>query len=133
MRRPRGIASRELALIDGVEVSATGLGRGPLAPTEDWRGLAVLGELDLAELKVEAAVARGMVRDLCDLHLLCVAGVDLEAAIRSGPTDVVVALKALTDAARFADQPALDLRRAWSVDEAIAYFESEARRIIAGW
>ena len=111
---------------------ATGLGRDPLGPTEEWRGVQVLGDLDLAELKVEAAVERGMLRDLCDLHLLCLAGVDLETAIGAGRIDPVVALKALTDSARFSGQPALRLRREWSLEEAIEYFESEARRILGG-
>ena len=79
-------------------------------------------------LKVEAAVRRGMVRDLCDLHLLCVACTDLGAAIRASGIDLVVALKALSDAERLRSQPELELRRAWSAEEAIGY-TAEARRL----
>jgi hypothetical protein len=111
-------------------VSATSLGREPLAPTEPWNELAVLSAPDLAELKVEAAVRRGMLRDLCDLHLLCLAGTDLEAAVRASGIDPIVALKALTDAERFRGQPELELRRAWSAEEALAYFTAEARRLL---
>lgn len=131
--RLRGISAGELAVVvKGIDVSATSLGRGTLGPSDAWRDLDVLGAPDLAELKVDAAVRRGTVRDLCDLHLLCLeAGADLEAAIRTGPHDLVVALKALTDSARFASQPALDLRRLWSVDDAVAFFQVAARRMLA--
>lgn len=131
--RLRGISDDELALVlRGVEISATSLGRETLGPPEPWRGLDVLSGADLAELKVHAAVSRGMVRDLCDLHLLCLAGEDLEKAVHASPVDVVVALKALTDAERFAGQPALDLRVEWNVDQAVAFFEQQARRILGG-
>lgn len=131
--RLRGISAAELAVVvGGIDVSATSLGRGTLGPTDAWRHLDVLCALDLAELKVDAAVRRGMVRDLCDLHLLCMeAGADLEAAVRAGPHDLVVALKALTDSARFAGQPALELRRRWSVGDAVAFFQAAARRMLA--
>lgn len=86
--------------------------------------------LDLAELKVSAAVRRGMLRDLCDLHLLCVAGTDVEAAIRASGIDLIAAFEALTDAERFRAQPELDLRRPWSPEEAYAYFTGEARRLL---
>lgn len=129
-RRLRGITDAEPSLVlGGVEVSATSLGRAPLADPGKWLGISVLSIEDLAELKVEAAVRRGMTRDLCDLHLLCLAGADLEAAIRAGTIDLVVALKALTDAARFERQPALALRTRWSVEDAVGYFEVEARRL----
>ncbi len=85
---------------------------------------------DLAELKVEAAVRRGMLRDLCDLHLLCLAGSDLEAAVRASGIDLVATLKALTNAERFRGQPELELWREWSAEEAIAYFTAEARRLL---
>ncbi len=62
----------------------------------------MLGLDDLAELKLHAAVERGMVRDLCDLHLLCLAGADLDRALEPGRMDAVVALKALTDPYPFA-------------------------------
>jgi hypothetical protein len=131
-QRLRGISHAELVVVvNGVQVSATSLGREPLAPTEPWNELAVLSALDLAELKVVAAVRRGMLRDLCDLHLLCLAGIDLEAAVRAGGIDLVTVLKALTDAERFRGQPALELRRAWSLEEAIAYFTAEAQRLLA--
>ncbi len=130
-RRLRGISASELTLtVEGVELSATALGREPINATEEWRGLSVLGLTDLAELKAEAAVMRGMLRDLCDLHLLCVAGADLGLALRAGRVDPVVALKALTDVGRFERQPPLDLRLEWSAEGAVAYFEEEARQII---
>lgn len=47
--------------------------RRPLDEPGEWRGVRVLGLDDLAELKLHAAVERGLVRDLCDLHLLCLA------------------------------------------------------------
>lgn len=109
---------------------ATSLEREPLAAPDTWNDLTVLSALDLAELKVGAAVRRGMVRDLCDLHLLCLAGVDLETAVRASGIDLVVVLKALTDAERFRDQPELDLRRAWSAEKAIDFFTAEARRLL---
>ena len=90
----------------------------------------MLSALDLAELKVEAAVSRGMLHDLCDLHLLCLAGADLAAAVRASGIDLIVALKALTDAERFRGQPELELRRAWRAEEALAYFTAEARRLL---
>jgi hypothetical protein len=121
-----GITAAELsAVLGGVEVSATGLGRPPAAATEEWRGVAVLSALDLARLEVEAAVHRGMLRDLCDLYFLCRGGIEL-----ADDVDPVVALKALTDPERFAGQPALELRRECSVDAAIGYFEREARRLL---
>jgi hypothetical protein len=40
-------------------------------------------------------------------------------------------MKALTDPDRYEGQPALGLRRAWSIEEALAFFASEARRIIS--
>lgn len=130
-QRLRGISHAELVVVvNGVQVSATSLGREQLAPAERWNELAVLSALDLAELKVEAAVRRGMLRDLCDLHLLCLAGMDLEAAVRASGIDLVAALKALTDAERFRGQPELELRRAWSAEEALAYFTAEARRLL---
>ena len=130
-QRLRGISDAALILVlDDVEVSATSLGRGPLEPTESWNGLAVLSAPDLAELKTVAAVRRGMLRDLCDLHLLCLAGAELEAAVRTSGIDLIVALKALTDGERFRGQPQLDLRREWRADEAVAYFTSEAQRIL---
>jgi hypothetical protein len=113
-----------------VQISATSLGRELLAPAEPWNELRVLSAPDLAELKVEAAVRRGMLRDLCDLHLLCLAGTDLEVAVRASGIDLVAALKALTDAERFRGQPELELRREWSVGEAMAYFTAEARRLL---
>jgi hypothetical protein len=131
-RRLRGISAGELAVVmREVDVSATGLGREPLDESRTWEGLQVLSKLDLAELKVDAAVHRGMARDLCDLHLLCESGVALEQAIHAGGTDLVVAMKALTDPDRYEGQPALGLRRAWSIEEALAFFASEARRIIS--
>jgi len=129
--RLRGISHAELVVVlNGVQVSVTSLGRDVLAPTESWNALTVLSAPDLAELKVEAAVRRGMVRDLSDLHLLCLEGADLEAAIRASGIDLVVALKALTAAERFRGQPELELRRQWSAEEAIAYFTAEARRLL---
>lgn len=129
--RLRGISAAELHVSLGeVDVFATALGRDTLGPPELWLGLSVLHPLDLAELKVVAATRRGMSRDLCDLHLLCESGVELEAAIRASPIDLVVALKALTDAERFRGQPALDLRVDWTVDAAVAYFEDQARRLL---
>lgn len=129
--RLRGITAAELsAVLGGVEVSATGLGRPPAAATEEWRGVAVLSALDLARLEVEAAVHRGMLRDLCDLYFLCRGGIELADAARGSDVDPVVALKALTDPERFAGQPALELRRECSVDAAIGYFEREARRLL---
>lgn len=131
-RRLRGISARELALVvDGVELSATSLGRAALAEASSHDGVPVLSLPDLAELKVTAAVGRAAARDLCDLHLLCVAGVDLERAIRASEIDLVVALKALTDAERYEGQPALDLRRQWSVEEAVEYFRRSAKRLLA--
>lgn len=130
-RRLRGISASELALvIDGVELSATSLGRDPLEPPSEHRQVKLLSMADLAELKVTAAVGRAAVRDLCDLHLLCNAGADLERAIRASEIDLVVALKALTDAARYQAQPALDLRVAWSVDDAVELFQTEAARLL---
>jgi hypothetical protein len=130
-QRLRGISHAELVVVlNGVPVSATSLGRDPLAPAEPWNELAVLSALDLAELKVEAAVRRGLIRDLCDLHLLCLAGTDLEAAVRASEIDLVVALKALTDAERFHGQPALEIGQAWTADAALAYFAAEARRLL---
>jgi len=130
-QRLRGISHAELiVVVDGIQVSATSLGRAPLAPTEVWNDLPVLSALDLAELKVAAAVRRGMLRDLCDLHLLCLEGADLEAAVRASRIDLVVALKALTDAERFRGQPELELRHAWSAEDALAYFTAEARRLL---
>jgi len=92
----------------------------------------VLGLDDLAELKLHAAVGRGMVRDLCDLHLLCVAGADLDRALEAGRMDALVTLKALTDPERFAAQPALALHRRWSPAEATAYFVGVARERFGG-
>jgi len=130
-QRLRGISPAELVVVvNGVQVSVTSLGREPLAPAEPWNELAVLSAPDLAELKVAAAVRRGMLRDLCDLHLLCVASTDLEAAVRASGIDLVATLKALTDAERFRGQPELELRRAWSAEEALAYFTAEARRLL---
>lgn len=130
--RLRGISQAELQVtLHGVEVFATSLGREPLDPPDPWSELEVLGALDLAELKVAAAVQRGMARDLCDLHLLCEEGADLEAAIRAGPFDLVVALKALTDRERYEQQPALDLRVPWTISDAVSYFMVQARRLIA--
>jgi hypothetical protein len=126
--RLRGITGTELALLlDDVDVFATSLGRRPLDEPDEWRGIRVLGLDDLAELKLHAAVERGMVRDLCDLHLLCLAGADLDRALEAGRIDAVVALKALTDPDRFGGQPALALHRRWSPDEATAYFADVAR------
>jgi hypothetical protein len=71
-----------------------------------------------------------MVRDLCDLHLLCREGVELEAAVRASGIDLLAALEALTDAERFRAQPELALRRAWSMEEALAHFTAEARRLL---
>lgn len=131
-RRLRGISADELALVvDGVDVSATSLGREPLDEPGDHAGVALLSPADLAELKVTAAVFRSAARDLCDLHLLCLAGVDLQSAIPASGIDLVVALKALTDGARYAGQPALDLRRPWSVAEALEFFALEAKRLLA--
>lgn len=131
--RLRGISEAELQVtLHGVDVFATSLGREPLGIPDPWAGLEVLGALDLAELKVAAAVQRGMARDLCDLHLLCEAGVDLEAAVRAGPFDLVVALKALTDRERYEHQPALDLRVPWTIADAVSYFTVQARWIITG-
>lgn len=79
---------------------------------------------------MSAAVARSVARDLCDLHLLCEAGVDLERAIRASKFDLVVALKALTDTERYEGQPALDLRRPWTVAQGVAYFEGDAKRLL---
>ena len=130
-QRLRGISKTELVVVvGGVEVAATSLGREPLAPPDRWNELAVLSALDLAELKVGAAVRRGMLRDLCDLHLLCLAGVDLEAVVQASGLDLVVTLKALTDAERFHDQPEPELRRAWSAEEAHAYFAAEGWRLL---
>lgn len=130
-QRLRGISDTELVVVvGGVEVSATSLAREPLAPRDTWNDLAVLSALDLAELKVGATVRRGMIRDLCDLHLFCLAGVDLEAAVRASGIDLVVVLKALMDAERFRGQPELELRRTWSAEEAHAYFAGEARRLL---
>jgi len=130
-QRLRGISSRELTLVlDGVEISATSLGRAPLAPTDSWDGISVLALLDLAALKVEAAVRRGMARDLCDLHLLCVAGADLESAIRASSIDLVPALEALSDADRYAGQPELALRKPWHVGGATDYFLAQARVLL---
>lgn len=131
-RRLRGISANELALVvDGVELSATSLAREPLDSPSEHRGVPLLSPADLAELKVAAAIARSAARDLCDLHLLCLAGVDLERATRASEIDLVVALKALTDAARYEAQPALDLRREWSVEEAVEFFGREAERLLA--
>ena len=131
-RRLRGISATEVAVVlGGIELSATSLGREPLSEPADWQGLALLSPLDLAELKADAAVSRGMVRDLCDLHLLCAeGGADLARAVRAGPHDLVVVLKALTDRARFEGQPTLDLRRPWSLQRALDYFESRARAML---
>lgn len=130
-RRLRGISAAELALtVDGVDVSATSLGREALGATTEWRGLSLLAIEDLAELKLAAAVARGTVRDLCDLHLLCAAGADVRRSAEVAGIDLVVALKALTDADRFTAEPALDLRVAWTVEEGVAWFEGEARRLL---
>lgn len=127
----RGISSQELTLVlDGVEISATSLGRAPLAPTARWDGIFVLSMLDLAALKVEAAVRRGMARDLCDLHLLCLAGAGLESAVRASSIDLVAALEALSEPDRYAGQPELQLRRPWSVAEAVGYFLEQARRLL---
>jgi Nucleotidyl transferase AbiEii toxin, Type IV TA system len=129
--RLRGISAQELSVVaDGVPLSATSLGREPLGALDAWNGIQILSALDLAELKVEAAVRRGMTRDLCDLHLLCLSGVDLEAALRAGRIDPLVALKALADPERFEAQPALDLRRPWRPSDATAYFAGEARRLL---
>jgi predicted nucleotidyltransferase component of viral defense system len=129
--RLRGISAAELQVaVEDVEVFATSLGRDPLGPPDQWSGLEVLSALDLAELKVVAAVQRGMARDLCDLHLLCEAGADLGAAVRASPFDVVVALKALTDRERYERQPALDLRTPWTIAEATSFFTAEARRLL---
>ena len=117
-------------MLGEVQVSATSLGREPLDPTDQWNELAVLSALDLAELKVQAAVRRGMLRDLCDLHLLCQAGADLESAIRASGIDLVAVLKALTDADRFRGQPELETRTAWSPEEATGNFAVEARRLL---
>lgn len=131
VRRLRGISANELALtIDGVPLSATSLGRDAFVEPDEVAGVGVLSPTDLAELKVSAAVARSAARDLCDLHLLCEAGTDLERAIRASELDLVVALKALTDAERFENQPSLDLRRPWTVAQGVAYFETEARRLL---
>jgi hypothetical protein len=131
-QRLRGISASELAVVaEGIDFFATSLGRKPLEPPEHWRGIAVLSELDLAELKVQAAVRRGMVRDLCDLHLLCKRGVDLERAVRASGIDLVTALKAVADPARFRDQPAPELRVRWSIEEASDYFTEQARRLLA--
>lgn len=131
-RRLRGISATEVAIVlCRIELSATSLGRELLDEPADWHGLAVLSPLDLAELKVDAAVGRGMVRDLCDLHLLCAeGGADLASAVRAGPHDLVVVLKALTDRDRFEGQPALDLRRPWSLERAVDYFERRARELL---
>jgi len=131
-RRLRGISANELTVVlDGVELSATALGRPPLEDPAPWLGVALLAAADLTELKVSAAVARGAMRDLCDLHLLCEeAGANLERAIRASEIDLVVALKALTDRARFAGQPALDLRRPWTVEAAVSWFEVQAQRLL---
>jgi hypothetical protein len=62
-RRLRGISAGELAVVmREVDVSATGLAREPLDESRTWEGLQVLSKLDLAELKVDAAVHRGMAR-----------------------------------------------------------------------
>ena len=130
-QRLRGISHAELVVVlNGVQLSATSLGRDLLAPAEPWSELEVLSPPDLAELKVEAAVRLGMLRDLCDLHLLCLAGAELEAAVRASGIDLIVALKALTDGERFLGQPQLELMRAWNAEEAIAYFTAEARRLL---
>lgn len=130
--RLRGISEAELQVaLEGIQVFATSLGRDLLELPDAWSGLDVLSALDLAELKVAAAVQRGMARDLCDLHLLCWTGVDLEYAIRASPFDLVVALKALTDIDRYEHQPALELRVPWSVSEAVSFFATEARRLLA--
>lgn len=135
--RLRGVSASEIALVlSGIDISATSLGREALDEISTWRGVRVLGPLDLAELKVDAAVRRGMARDLCDLHLLCTRGsADLAAAIRASGIDSVVALKALTDRECFAGQPSPDLRVPWSADQAVEFFAAEARRIIGspGW
>ena len=130
-QRLRGISHAELVVVvGGVQVSATSLGREPLAPPDAWNDLPVLSLLDLAELKIEAAVHRGMLRDLCDLHLLCLAGADLETAVRASGIDLIVALEALADTERFRGQPELELVRAWRPGDAVAYFTSEARRLL---
>lgn len=130
--RLRGISEAELQVaVRGVEVFATSLGRDLLELPDSWSGLDVLSALDLAELEVAMAVQRGMVRDLCDLHLLCRSGVDLEAAIRASPFDLMVAFKALTDTERYEHQPALELRVPWSIPEAVSFFATEARRLLA--
>lgn len=130
-QRLRGISDKEIAVVvRGVQVSATSLGRPPLEPPDEWNGISVLSAIDLAELKVEASVRRGMVRDLCDLHLLCLGGADLETALRASPIDAVVALQALSDIERFQGQPELELRRPWSLEEAVRYFAAEARRLL---
>ena len=131
-RRLRGISTTEVAVVlGGIEFSATSLGRETLNEPAVWQGLSILSPLDLTELKADAAVIRGMVRDLCDLHLLCAeGGADLASAVRAGPHDLIVVLKALTDRARFEGQPALDLRRPWSLERAIGYFESRARELL---
>lgn len=129
--RLRGISEAELQVaVQSVEIFATSFGREPLDPPDPWCGLDVLGALDLAELKVAAAVQRGMARDLCDLHLLCCAGVDLEAAVRASPFDLVAALKALTDSERYEHQPQLEVRVPWSVADAVSFFTVEARRLL---
>lgn len=131
--RLSGISAHGLHVtIDGVKLSATSLERPVLAPPDPWHGLPVLSAVDLAELKVVAAVHRGFVRDLCDLHLLCSSGVDLDVAISAASgIDRVVALKALTDPDRFRGQPELELRTPWSIGRAIDFFKLEARRLLA--
>jgi len=57
-QRLRGMSHSELVVVlNGVQVSATSLGRDPLALAESWRELAVLSALDLAELKVRRQFA----------------------------------------------------------------------------
>ena len=122
LERVAGVAERI-----GAVSKRHGLGRRPLDEPAQWRGVRVLGLDDLAELKLHAAVERGLVRDLCDLHLLCLAGADLDRALEAGRIDAVVALKALTDPDRFAGQPELALNRRWTPAEATAYFAAVAR------
>lgn len=64
------------------------------------------------------------------MRVLCLAGSDLEAAVRASGIDLVAALKALTNAERFSGQPELELRRAWSAEEALGYFTAKARRLL---
>lgn len=95
----------------------------PIAPNQEYEGLAVASAADLGAMKLGALIARGARRDFVDLYLLCrrlpLSGLlDHAAAKFPHVRDLAVqALKALADRELAREDPMPELRESVSWEE----------------